>query len=243
MINCAIIEDEPLAREGLSHYVIETGFLNLVSSSESAIDYLKRPPTETIDLMFLDIQMPNLNGMDFLKSMHKPPMVIITTAYSNYAVESFQLNVLDYLLKPITFDRFLKAVTRAKDYHNLLNDSANENPEYSSTYFFVKCASNYEKIFLDDVLFVEGLQNYVTIYTKKGKYITMLYLKTLEESYLPASAFIRTHKSYIVAIDKVDSIHGNEILIQSQRIPISRNYRDEVMSKIVDGKLWDRNNK
>lgn len=241
MINCAIIEDEPLAREGIANYVKDTGFLHLVRVAESAVDYMKEQPAGKIDLIFLDIQMPKISGMDFLKSMDKPPMVIITTAYSNYAIESFQLNVLDYLLKPVTFDRFLKAVTRAKEYHELLTSTNSEQGIAARTYFFVKCGTNFEKIFLDEVLFVEGLQNYVTIYTAKGKYITMLYLKTLAESYLPASSFIRPHKSYIIAIDKVDSIHGNEILIGSHRIPISRNYRDEVMSKIVAGKLWDRN--
>lgn len=240
MINCAILEDEPLAREGMTSYVRETGFLNLVSVNESAIHFLKEPPAAKIDLMFLDIQMPMISGMDFLKSMAKPPMVIITTAFSNHAVESYQLNVLDYLLKPITFDRFLKAASRAKDYYDLLYNEDLKPGSKGSTYFFVKCGSNYEKIFLHEVLFVEGLQNYVTIYTTRGKFITMLYLKTLEESYLPSSFFIRPHKSYIVAIDKIGSIHGNEIIIESHRIPISRNYREQVMSKILDGKLWDR---
>jgi two-component system LytT family response regulator len=150
--------------------------------------------------------------------------------------------VLDYLLKPITFDRFFKSVNKAKDYHQLITKSNypdNQKNEYGADYFFIKCGSKYEKIHFADILYVQGMQNYVTIYTHKGKYITLLNLKNLESS-LDSQSFIRVHKSYIVAIDKIEGIEGNEIFLQSFRIPISRNYRDQVIEQVVQNKLWDK---
>lgn len=172
-------------------------------------------------------------------------MVIITTAFPAYALEGFQLDVLDYLLKPITFERFFKAAKKAKDYHRLLTKPASgdlNKTEKQEDYFFIKCGSKYEKIPLEQILYVEGMQNYVNIYTLKGKYVTMLSLKNLEEN-LAAQPFIRVHKSYIVAIDQIDGIKGNEIFIQNTRIPISRNYREQVMTQVITNKLWDKKTK
>jgi DNA-binding LytR/AlgR family response regulator len=243
MINCVIIDDEPLAREGIASYVSDISFLTLIATCESAVEYSKLPPQPSIDLIFLDIQMPKINGLDFLKIIQNPPMVILTTAYPEYALEGFQLNVLDYLLKPVTFDRFFKSATKAKDYYHLLtkNQPSDLAPAgQAADYFFVKCGTKYEKIYFDDVLYVEGLQNYITIYTRKGKYITMHYLKTLEENYLNDQLFIRVHKSYIVSVNKIESIQGNEIFIGAHRIPISRNYREQVLQQVVMNKLWDK---
>ena len=235
MINCVIIDDEPLAREGLANYVREVDFLNLFGIGENPLDLLHLIDQQTVDLIFLDIQMPKMNGIEFLKIMQKPPMVVITTAYPSYALEGFQLNVLDYLLKPITFERFFKAAAKARDYHKLLNgDHAKQNEDY----FFIKCGNKYEKIPFEDILYVEGMQNYVNIYTNKGKFVTMLSLKGLEEN-LNERSFIRVHKSYIVAVNKINGIEGNEIFIQSNRIPISRNYRQEVLEKVLSKRLWD----
>jgi DNA-binding LytR/AlgR family response regulator len=273
MINCVIIDDEPLAREGLAKYVREVDFLHLVDTCENPVELIKILDQHSVDLLFLDIQMPKMNGIDFLKIVQKPPMVIITTAFPSYALEGFQLNALDYLLKPITLDRFLKSAHKARDYHRLLiraatnspsaatsssstttNPStsgaaaspssgtatgASSQPEPPADYFFIKCGSKYEKIHFADILYVEGMQNYVTLYTRKGKYVTLLYLKHLEEN-LDAQSFIRVHKSYIVSIDKIEGIEGNEIFIQSYRIPISRNYREQVIERVVSNKLWDK---
>lgn len=244
MINCVIIDDEPLAREGIANYVQEIDFLHLVKVCENPVELIKLLDQHRIDLIFLDIQMPKINGIDFLKMMQDPPMVIITTAFPSYALEGFQLNVLDYLLKPITFDRFFKSANKAKDYYQLINRA--NSPDLAKTdnindYFFIKCGSKYEKIHFDDILYVEGMQNYITIYTSRGKYITLLYLKNLEQN-LNSKLFIRVHKSYIVSIHKIDSIQGNEIFIQSHRIPISRNYRDQVIQQVVMNKLWDKTN-
>jgi two-component system LytT family response regulator len=242
MINCVIIDDEPLAREGLANYVREVNFLNLSGICENPLELLPLIDRQVVDLIFLDIQMPKMNGIDFLKILQKPPMVVITTAYPSYALEGFQLNVLDYLLKPITFERFFKAAAKAKDYYRLLTktvsgDQVNTEPE--EDYFFIKCGSKYEKILFEDILYVEGMQNYVNIYTSKGKFVTMLSLKNLEEK-LDQRSFIRVHKSFIVAINKIDGIEGNEIFLQTSRIPISRNYREQVIGRVVTKRLWDK---
>jgi two-component system LytT family response regulator len=239
-INCVIIDDEPLAREGLGNYVREVDFLHLAGTCQNPLELMKLLDEQPVDLLFLDIQMPKMNGIEFLKIMQKPPMVVITTAYPTYALESFQLDVLDYLLKPITFERFFKAASKARDYHRLLLKPDNIGTgKKNDDYFFIKCGSKYEKIPLDEILYVEGMQNYVNIFTLKGKYVTMLSLKNLEEN-LTGKAFIRVHKSYIVAINKIDGIEGNEIFIQSGRIPISRNYREQVIGQVVTNRLWDK---
>jgi len=261
MINCVIIDDEPLAREGLASYVREIDFLHLVAICENPLELIKLMNQHRIDLIFLDIQMPKMNGLDFLKAVQQPPIVVITTAYPTYALEGFQLNVLDYLLKPITFDRFFKSVKKASDYHLMLNRptdpaarngadggktdpaASNANPAASADpaadYFFIRCGSKYEKIHFDQILYIEGMQNYITIYTAKGKFVTLLYLKNLEEN-LDNRKFIRVHKSYIVSVDKIESIEGNEIFIQSHRIPMSRNYREQVLQQVVANKVISR---
>src|ERR1700743_552989 len=150
MINCVIVDDEPLAREGLANYVREVDFLSLAGVCENPLELLPLIDKNTIDLVFLDIQMPKMNGIEFLKIMQKPPMVVITTAYPSYALEGFQLNVLDYLLKPITFERFFKAASKARDYYKLLTGDPAKQAEY---YFFIKCGNKYEKIFFEDILY------------------------------------------------------------------------------------------
>jgi two-component system LytT family response regulator len=241
MIHCAIIDDEPLAREGIASYVREIDFLHLMATAGNPLELARLLEQHPIDLIFLDIQMPKMNGLDFLKALQNPPMVIITTAYPTYALEGFQLNALDYLLKPITFDRFFKSVRKANDYYQLLNRPGDTNAQKGAPadYFFIRCGSKYEKIHFDQILYVEGMQNYITIYTQKGKFVTLLYLKNLEEN-LDNASFIRVHKSYMVSIDKIEGIEGNEILIQSHRIPISRNYREAVLARVVADKLWDK---
>ena len=236
MIKAVIVDDEPLAREGLASYVREVDFLSLSGVCENPLELLPLIDRQAAELVFLDIQMPKMNGIEFLKIMQKPPMVVITTAYPSYALEGFQLNVLDYLLKPITFERFFKAATKARDYHKLLTGDPAKQVE---DYFFIKCGSKYEKIFFDDILYIEGMQNYVTIFTVKGKYVAMLSLKSLEEK-LYGAAFIRIHKSYIAAVNRIDSIDPAELTIGGNRIPISRGYREVVMERVLNKKLLDK---
>lgn len=240
MITCVIVDDEPLAREGLASYVREVDFLRLTGTCEHPLELINRLDQQSVDLIFLDIQMPKMSGIDFLKIVQKPPMVIITTAYPSFALEGFQLNVLDYLLKPITFDRFFKSANKAREYHRLLNQSTVTSPQKpESDYFFIKCGNKYEKLVYDDILFIEGMQNYVTFFTVKGKYMTLLNLKNLEQN-LTSPAFIRVHKSYVVATSKIDGIEGTELFIQTHRIPISRTYREQVHNDILAVKLLKR---
>ncbi|UZR97083.1 LytR/AlgR family response regulator transcription factor [Chondrinema litorale] len=245
MINCVIIDDEPLAREGIARYVNDIDYLNLIDTFENPVALSSLSDSTKVDLIFLDIHMPKMNGIDFLKINSKPPMVIITTAFPGYALEGFQLNVMDYLLKPITFDRFYKATNKARDYHQLKN-KPEKQLETRENYFFIKCENKYEKIYFDDILYIQGMQNYVMIYTNKGKYLTLLSMKSLEEN-LDSTKYIRTHKSYIVSIEKITAIEGNQAIIQQEnlknhhqniRIPISRNYRDLVLEKVVNERLW-----
>ena len=242
-LSCVIIDDEPLARECIFNYAAEVDFLELKGMGANPVELRQLLDTHKVDLIFLDIQMPVMNGIDFLKTTQNTPMVIITTAYPSFALEGFQLDVLDYLVKPITFTRFFKAVNKAKDYHQLLKKSELVQqpsvPSKADDYFYIKCDYKYERIYFDDILFIEGLKNYIAIHTRNGKYITLMSLKTVEEN-LDNALFIRVHKSFIVSIHKIASIENNEIIIQSSRIPISRNYRDELIETVVAKKLWKK---
>jgi DNA-binding LytR/AlgR family response regulator len=242
-IRCIIVDDEPLAREGMELLVKEAGFLDLRASCASAVEANRVLAREAIDLIFLDIQMPRIRGIDFLRGLQDPPLVIITTAYPHFALEGFELNVLDYLVKPIAPERFLKSVNRAR------NVVERDQPGVGSggaagtgataieadDYFFIKCNNGYQKILYDSVLFVEACQNYICIHTAGEKYMTLTPMRSLEEQ-LPAGNFLRIHKSYIVAIGKIRSLTGNEVTVGATRIPVSKNYKDELM-KIIDGKL------
>lgn len=241
MINCIIVDDEPLAREGLMEYVKQVDFLRLAGTAEDPIKLASMMDRTVVDLLFLDIKMPRMSGIDFLRSSRVVPMVILTTAYPTYALEGYQLSVLDYLLKPITFERFFQSTQKAKDYFQLVNRQAAIDPGAiipEPSYFFIKCSNQYEKIILSEILYIEGLQNYVTIYTVRGKYISLLVLKNLQEK-LGDELFIRVHKSYIVAVDKITTISSNEVMIGQHKIPVSRNYREEVMKKVVNNKKLD----
>ncbi|MFT4204304.1 MAG: LytTR family DNA-binding domain-containing protein [Chitinophagaceae bacterium] len=242
MINCVIVDDEPLAREGLIDFVGEVDFLHLAGFCENPVQLIKFLETTAVDLLFLDIQMPKMSGLDFLKITKNPPMVILTTAFPNYALDGFQLNVLDYLLKPVTFERFFMAVNKARDYQcfqQFSNVPGTGKAAIADDYFFIRCGSKYEKIFFDDVLYLESMQNYVNIFTLKGKYTTLTNLKNLEQNFDP-HLFVRVHKSYMISVRKIDMIEGNEICIQSSRIPLSRNYRNQLLEFAVNNRLIDK---
>ena len=238
MINCIIIDDEPLARKGLKEYIADVEFLNLIGDFDSPLKATELLSKGSAQLLFLDIQMPKITGLEFFKSLQNAPPVIFTTAYPQYALDGFDLNALDYLVKPISFERFLKAALKAKEYHEMRQHNLDVN-EKKEDYFFIKADNKLVKIFFDEILFVEALQNYVTIHTADKKYITYLTFKSVEE-YLPAERFIKTHKSYIVSASKVNSIEGNDIRIGNHHVPISRNEKDEVMEKLLKGKFLKR---
>jgi DNA-binding LytR/AlgR family response regulator len=233
-LKCIITDDEPFARKGLQGYIGQIDFLDLRGICENAIELNSQLKREPVDLLFLDIEMPYLTGIEFLKQLATPPRVIFTTAYEKYAVQGFELEVLDYLLKPISFDRFMKAANKAFDYFR-----QQQTPAATEDYIFVKADSRLEKIAFADILFAEALENYVAIYTREKKIITHLTLKMLQEK-LPPAAFVQPHKSYLVAIDKINSIEGNILHITQYQVPISKYQKEEIMEKIVNSKLLKR---
>ena len=236
LINCIVIDDEPLARKGLKEYIADVDFLNFVAEFDSPLKATELINRGKSQLLFLDIQMPKITGLDFFRTLQTPPPVIFTTAYPQYALEGFEVNALDYLVKPISFERFLKAVLKAKEFYEVREKN---QTEIAADHFFIKADSKLIKILYDDVLFVEALQNYVVIHTKGKKHISYLTIKSVEE-YLPPSLFIKTHKSYIIAASKIESIEGNDVRIGQHYIPISRNLKDEVMEKLLKGKFLKR---
>ncbi len=240
MINCIIIDDEPLACKGLEEYINEIDFLHLAGIYDSGIKAMNIPGRQNIDLMFLDVEMPGLSGLEFYRSLQHPPQVIFTTAYPQYALQGFDVNALDYLVKPISFDRFVKAALKAKEYFEVRTKQfPNEIKNDNANFFYVKTDNRIEKIFLDDIFFAEALQNYVCIHTKEKKFTTYLTFKALEE-YLPADRFLKIHKSFIVAIEKVDSIESGHLNVLNTKLPISRNIKTEVIEKLLQNRFLKR---
>jgi len=224
-LNCLVVDDEQLARELLGEYISRVPFLELRGSVKNPLEVTGILEKEDIDIMFLDIQMPEFTGIELLKTMAYRPLVIFTTAYSEYAIESYEMDVLDYLVKPFSFERFMKSVNKAADLIKLRNKavSAHNDPETISIYADHKIY----RVRLDDILYVEGLKEYVSFYTSDKRIIALASLKNLEES-LPKNRFIRVHKSYIVPVDKVRWVEGNMLDIGIKKIPIGRSYRDKV---------------
>jgi DNA-binding LytR/AlgR family response regulator len=237
-LSCLIVDDEPLARKGLQEYVGEIDFLGLVGSCENGLKASTFLNEQKIDLIYLDIHMPKVSGIDFLKSLKHPPLTIFTTAYTSYAVEGYTLDVIDYLVKPITFERFLKASQKALEFFQLKTRADNRTPA-DADYFFVRCDSKFEKIFFHDVSHIEALQNYAIIYVPGKKLITYITLTSLENQ-LPRDRFLKVHKSFLISIPHIKAIEGNEIIVENARIPISRNLRDTVIQQIVGHRLFKR---
>jgi DNA-binding LytR/AlgR family response regulator len=233
-IKCIITDDEPFARKGLQGYIGQIDFLELKGVCENAVELNSLLKKEPADLLFLDIEMPYVTGIDFLRSIPSPPKVIFTTAYEKYALQGFELEVLDYLLKPISFERFMKAANKAFDFFR-----GQQAPAALQDYIFVKSEGKLEKIHFSAILFAEALENYVAIYTLEKKIITHLTLKMLQEK-LPAGVFIQPHKSYLVSIEKINSIEGNILHVLQYQVPISKYQKEEVMEKIVNSKLLKR---
>lgn len=232
-LNCLIVDDEPLARKLLSDYVQKVPYLKLLrtcSDPMEALDFLRENP---VDLLFLDIQMPEITGLTLLKILQKKPWVILTTAYSEYALESYELDVVDYLLKPITLERFLKAMEkinqRMQGIANQQLPSEQPNPVVvaavpAPAYIFVKDGTKLVKVKLSEIMYVEGMKDYVAIHTPQQRIVTLQRLKALEEQ-LPENQFIRIHNSYIVALDWLDSIHKEKVKVGTALLPISDSYR------------------
>jgi len=237
MINCIIVDDEQHAIDILVHYVNQTPHLNLVASFSNPIEALQLLTQEKIDLVFLDIQMPELSGMDFIKAIHGQSKVILTTAYSEFALEGYELDVVDYLLKPIRLPRFLAAVQKAVQQIHAANETSQENS--GDDYIFVKTESKGKllKINLADIDFIESMKNYVAIHRAGQKTLVYTSMKELEE-HLPRKQFLRVHKSFIIPISRITGIEGNLLRLKNvtAEIMIGENYKAELM-EIIKGKM------
>lgn len=237
-MNVIIVDDEPLAQDVLETYINQIPELNLVRKCNNALEANEALKSNDIDLMFLDIQMPQLTGIDFLKTLAKPPMVVFTTAYPNYAIEGFELDALDYLLKPISLERFMKAVNKADELYGLKQNRTEIVEGENNDFFFVKADKKLIKINYDDILYIEGLKDYVIIRSNTGRVITLQTMKSLE-SKLPSNIFKRIHRSYIMNLDHIKAVVGNMIELsekgQVKHIPIGKNYREDLL-EIINSK-------
>lgn len=231
-LNCWIVDDEPLALELLNSYVQRTPFLNLTGKYSSAVQAMENVSNEDIDIIFLDIQMPEVNGMEFAQMIEDKTRIIFTTAFSEYALDGYKVNALDYLLKPFSYSDFLNAAKRALKWHEM-KMNVQENREPIAEGLFVRADYKLIHILFDDILLIEGLKDYIKIYTLKDKrpIVTLMSLKSMEEE-LPTGRFIRVHRSYIINRNKISSIDKNKIIINNHQIPIGETYRKGFMEAI-----------
>lgn len=231
-IKCILIDDEPLAIKVLQNYFTNFSDFEIIGTFNNALEALEFINNNGVDAVFLDINMPMMTGFELISLIENKTRVIITSAFREFAVESYDLNVLDYLLKPIPLPRFVKCINKITAEFNLKNNIKIENQRIDS-HIFIKVDKKMIKINIDEILFIEGMKEYIKVITVDKTYITHKSLTSLSDE-LPADRFIRIHKSYTIAIDKVKSIEGNRVQIQSYTIPIGRNYSKEVKSKILE---------
>jgi len=240
MIRCLVVDDEPLALHIVEDYIAKVPFLELVKATTNPIEALTLVQEGSIDLVFLDVQMPELTGIQFLKIANGRAKVILTTAYPEYALEGYELDVVDYLLKPIAFDRFFKAVQKAQGIiQPQAKPAVSAEPtapqsDFLSDFIFIKSEHKIQKVYLRDILFIEGLKDYISIFTTGERIITLQNMKKMEDT-LPERHFVRVHKSYIVSLNKIDSIERSRIWIGDKIIPVGDTYRDGFF-KIIEGK-------
>ena len=236
-LNCLIVDDEPIARRLLQEYIEEIDFLVLVGTAENPLKAAGMIGNLQVDLVFLDINMPKMTGMEFLRSFPNMPMVIMTTAYGQHALEGFEMAVIDYLVKPFSLERFLKAAQKALELKRLKQKAIAHEPE--PDYFYVKCNNRLERVNYRELLYIEAMANYITLYTVTGKLVVYLTIKGILEK-LPGQKFIRVHKSVIVNLDHISSIEGNMLHIGNSKITIGQSFNDEVMQKLLNGRILKR---
>lgn len=225
-IKCIAIDDEPLALKQISAYIEKTPFLELIASCKSAFEAMEVISNHDVDLMFVDIQMPDLTGIDFVKSLNKNQKIIFTTAYQEYALEGYKVDALDYILKPFGYDEFLKSANKAKTHFELI-EKATIHIDSKDDYLFVKSEYKILRINLSDILYVESLREYVKIVLKTGKPVmSLMSLKALEEN-LPSNRFMRVHRSFIVNLDEIKTIERSRIIFDKTYIPVSDQYKDK----------------
>ena len=239
-INCLVIDDEELARDLLENYIGRLPHLSLLGKCRDPFEALEALSTQSVDLLFLDIQMPGMTGMEFLKTLKNKPLVIFTTAYSEFALESYNLDATDYLLKPFSFERFVQAVNKATDLLSLRKTAAGAPPQQehitaapvAKDFILVKSEHKVHRLRYEDISYIEGMREYVAYHTPNGRILSLYSLKSLEEE-LPSDQFLRIHKSYIVAIGKVSAIEGNQVVVGKEKLPIGASYREVALGKLL----------
>lgn len=239
-IKTILVDDEPLALDIMESFVAKMPNLELVQRCDNAISAMEVLQTKEVDLIFLDIQMPQITGIEFLRSLRNPPLVVFTTAFPEYAIEGFELDAVDYLLKPISLDRFMKAVNKVSERIQLKKQSNSTIEEIGEDYFFVKSDKKLIKVNFAEIIYIEGLKDYVIIRMENNRIIALQTMKSLEDK-LQMLNFRRVHRSYIVNVDKIQAIDGNSLEViekgQIKSIPIGKNYRDELLDMINEKKL------
>lgn len=233
--NCLIVDDEPPAREVLRRYVAQATMLNLVGECANAIQAITAVKQQEVDLIFLDIQMPQLSGIDLIRTLSQQPKIILTTAFEQYAVQAFELNATDYLVKPISFERFLKAVIKILPDQKTPTEIQQVNHPartLDQTFLYFRADRKMVKVFLSDILYVESLKDYVKVHTIKGMVVTKYAMVSLE-AMLPANNFLRIHRSFLISIDKIDSFTADEIDVQGRLLPIGKLYRQQTLKMLT----------
>ncbi|MEM8526676.1 MAG: LytTR family DNA-binding domain-containing protein [Bacteroidota bacterium] len=220
-----IVDDEPIARQIIQQYAAEDDRLEVVAKCKNALEAIRFLQQNEVDLIFLDINMPKLTGLEMLRTLNNPPMIIFTTAYREYAVEGFELAALDYLVKPFSFPRFLQAVNRA------VEKKGNSAKEEKPNFFFIKADGRNIKVFYDDILYIEAMSEYIRIHTKHQKITILQSLRSMETK-LPSDQFLRIHRSYLIASDKIEAVEGNQVLIGAVKLPVSKSYR-AVLTRLI----------
>lgn len=240
-MRCIIVDDEPLAREAIEMLIEKTQNLILLGSFSSATTASGFMLENTVDLVFLDIQMPGINGIEFAKTIPQKTFVIFTTAFSEFAIESYEVDAIDYLIKPVKLERFQKGVDKAEVYSKLLEkENSNNNIErISDDHFFIKADRKIIKIYFNDILFIEGLKDYVVMHTENQKVITAMNIKTIHDQ-LPKNMFVRVSKSYIISAKRIDSVDNNTVYIGKNEIPIGNIYRDFFFNEFVTKKILSK---
>lgn len=232
---CLIVDDEQLARKLLQEFVTKVPALELKGMCKNPLEAMEIMHTQAIDILLLDIQMPELTGVEFLKTMKNRPATIFTTAYSEYALEGYQLDVVDYLVKPFSLDRFILAINKAMEFIDLRRMAVGQNHELPKDKQFLLLHADHKiyKVLLTDILYIEGLKEYVSYYTREKRIIVLQSLKSIEEN-LPSDRFIRVHRSYIVPIDRIKTLDGNQVQIGDKLIPVGRSYKEEVLRRVFN---------
>jgi len=238
-MKCIIVDDEPLAREGIELNVQDVSYLELVGQFSNAADANTFLQTNEVDLMFLDIQMPGITGLDFIRSLKNAPLVILTTAYPQYALEGFELDVVDYLMKPVRLARFVKACNKAKELHDLKNTPKNTVEEIADDFIYIKADRKYIRLFFNEIHYIKGMKDYVMLYTEKQRVMTAMNIKTIFNQ-LPPKIFARVSKSHIINVNFIDSVEIDFIQLKGEEIPLGRTYKENFLNEYVKGKLIGR---